>query len=76
MMEIKGIISLRYLFTNKQVHRGGRELTVLHTSQPLQLFSIRAVYCVDKVVLGVNERKATDSILFSCTALALNNTHA
>ena len=81
-MEIKEIISVRYLFTNKQVHCGGRELTVLRTSQSLQLFSIRAVYCVDEVVLGVDERKASDSILFPCTirlvstALALNNTLA
>jgi hypothetical protein len=81
-MEIKGIISVRYLFTNKQKHCGGRELSALQTSQSLQLFSTRAVYFVDEVMLSVNERKASDSILFPCTirlvgtGLALNNTHA
>jgi len=81
-MEIKGIISVRYLFTNKQVHCGGRELTFLQTSQSLLLFSIRADYCFDEVMLGANGRKASDSILFPCTfrlvstALVLNNTNA
>lgn len=46
------------------------------------VFFIRAVYFVDDVPLGVNERKASGSDLFPCTlrlvsiVLALNNTHA
>jgi hypothetical protein len=41
-------------------------LTDLQTSQSLHLFSIRADYFVDEVLLGANERKASDTIVFQC----------